>query len=239
MSEDKLDQHHEVEDIEIPILFQDDDLIVVEKPSGVLVHPYKSRSRQKRNLMTLVRDQIGQYVYPIHRLDRPVSGVVVFGLNGKVVKEIKNVWHNSETKKEYISLCIGYPPDEGRFDFTLQNEKKLKQEALTEYWPIYRFDNYTLLKVQIKTGRKHQIRRHFSRVRHNIVGDTTHGNGKVNHFFREEYGLERIFLHAYRLSFIHPYQNETLSFVSPLSQDLSRVIDKMGLSFEHQREVII
>lgn len=218
----------------VEVLYHDEHIVAVSKPSGILVHPYKSRSNQRKTLMSVTRDQIGQYVYPIHRLDRPVSGVIMFGLSSRAVKIVKDRWHTHETKKEYIALCLGVPPEEGKFDFPLQNEQKVKQDALTEFWPIYNFDDkYSLVKVRIHTGRKHQIRRHFSRTRHNIIGDTTYGQGKVNHQFQTDFSLMRIFLHAYLLEFVHPFENKKISLVSPLSSDLVEVLKKMNLPAEN------
>ena len=224
---------------EIPVLYRDEHIIVVHKPAGFLVHPYKSRSAARETLMSLTRDQIGQYVYPVHRLDRPVSGAVVFGLTGEAVKLIKDRWHTPETKKHYLALCIGTPPSEGKFTFPLKDKWKRPQSAHTEYFPYYDFDGeYTLVKVQIFTGRKHQIRRHFSRRMHNLVGDTAHGNGKVNNYFREKYGLQRIFLHAYQLEFIHPYENKKVSVIAKIPDDLKSVLVKMGVPAQDVEEMI-
>ena len=229
----------ELSDIdEVHVYYHDEDLIVVEKPSGMLVHPYKSRSGQRKNLMKVVRDQIGQYVYPVHRLDRPVSGPVIFGLNGKVVREIKEAWHNTETIKEYIILCLGEIKDSGTYDFTLKGPRGDRQKALTEFWPIENFGSeFSLLKVRIHTGRKHQIRRHFCRTRHNLVGDTTYGKGVENNLFKEKYGLERIFLHCCRLELVHPRKNELISTRSFLPENLKNVLVKMDCSKETLTQV--
>lgn len=224
---------------DVPILYRDEHIVVVHKPAGFLVHPHKSRSAARETLMSLVRDQIGQYVYPVHRLDRPVSGAVVFGLTGEAVKLIKERWHTPETKKQYLALCIGTPPEEGKFTFPLKDKWKRPQSAHTEYYSCYDFGgDYSLVKVQIFTGRKHQIRRHFSRRMHNLIGDTTHGNGKVNNRFREEFGLERIFLHAYSLEFIHPYEHKKVSVKADLSDDLKNVLLKLGMPEKEIEELI-
>lgn len=228
--DDKTDLEDE-SSLVIEVHYRDDELIVVEKPSGMLVHPYKSRSAQRKNLMKVVRDQIGQYVYPVHRLDRPVSGPVIFGLNGKVVRSIKERWHHDETIKEYVTLCLGHITDSGKFDFSLKGPRGDRQDALTEYWPLENFNqDFTLLKVRIHTGRKHQIRRHFCRTRYNIVGDTTYGKGVENNYFKDELGLERIFLHCSRLQLVHPIKNEKISVKSPLPKNLKDVLIKMNCS---------
>ena len=217
---------------EVKILYKDEFVVAVDKPSGLLVHPYWKETNEKDSLMARVRDLIGQKVYPLHRLDRPVSGIVLFGLSGEVVKNLQLHWHFANTKKEYITLCRNHLTEPGEWNFPLKNDKDVEQKAKTLYWPLAQFEDTTLCRVQIKTGRKHQIRRHFARRMFNIIGDTHKGNGPMNRKFREEYDLQRIFLHAWKLEIEHPETEELLKLTCPLPPELATVLEKLGLSME-------
>jgi len=164
-----------------------------------------------------VRNQTGHYLYPLHRIDRPVSGIVTFALSSEAASKLKLIWHEQSVKKEYLALVKGNLSGPGSFNFDLTNDKKVKQKAITHYIPVQNFGEWnTLVKVSIETGRKHQIRRHFSRRCHQVVGDTAHGKGKLNRLFREHYNLHRIFLHSSFFSFKHPYTSEIINISCPL-----------------------
>ncbi|MBT7609952.1 MAG: hypothetical protein HN576_09355 [Bacteriovoracaceae bacterium] len=223
----------------IKLLYQDEHIIIADKPSGLLVHPYWKETNEKACLMKMVRDQIDNYVYPAHRLDRPVSGPVIFGLTSEIIKEIQFNWHLANTKKEYIALVKGQVEEAGEFNFPLKNEKNVTQKARTLYIPLAHFEKTTLVKVIIKTGRKHQIRRHFSRRCQNVIGDTKRGNTELNHLFRDELGLERIFLHCHRLTIEHPMTEEMIEVRSPLSENLVTVLKNLGLESKRLGEILI
>jgi 23S rRNA-/tRNA-specific pseudouridylate synthase len=172
------------------------------------------------------------YLYPIHRLDRPVSGPVIFGLSKMATRVIKEKWNSDEVVKKYLTLCRGQLEEEGRWDFSLKNEKRFYQPALTLYRPLDFFQvpelACTLVEVQIKTGRRHQIRRHFSRRFYNLLGDTRYGKGAENLIYRTLYHLERIFLHCHYLKLPHPIENRWIEVEVPLAPDLQKVIDKIS-----------
>tara|TARA_R110000868_G_scaffold117600_15_gene312521 strand:- start:25098 stop:25784 length:687 start_codon:yes stop_codon:yes gene_type:complete len=214
----------------INIIYQDEYLVVVDKPSGLLVHPFKEATNERDNLMALLRDKVGKWVYPVHRIDRPVSGIVIFGFSGEVVSKIKEFWgDNTKTKKEYIALARGQILEAGRYDFELSNDKKVRQEAITNFRPLHQFDDTTLVHVTIETGRKHQIRRHFSRRMQCLVGDTAYGKGILNERYRQDYNLHRIFLHAWRLTLPHPITGEVISWTCPIRSELQDVLTAKGL----------
>jgi tRNA pseudouridine65 synthase len=217
-----------IEDPLIKVLYQDEAIIAVEKPSGLLVHAYRKETNERDHLLRRVKNQTGCFLYPLHRLDRPVSGIVLFGLNPDVVRELQAVWHAPGTVKEYLALVKGTLDIPGCFDFPLLNEYKRKQDAETCYEPLECFGDVTLVKIQINTGRKHQIRRHFSRRCHNIVGDRKYGQGALNRSFRDELGLDRIFLHAHRFSTSLPSTGRKIEIHSPLPACLQHVVEKIG-----------
>lgn len=209
------------------ILFENNHYIAANKPSGLFVHPYKAESNIRECLLKEVRDYVGEYVYPIHRLDRPVSGVVLFAKKSEAVSPLKDTWHSDNVIKKYTALVKGVLSESGQIDFSLQNEQKVKQECLTLYKPIEVFEYNTLLEVEIKTGRRHQIRRHLSRSMHQIIGDTAHGKGKVNKLFRDQYKLNRIFLHAHYLKFKEPFSGEDIEINCQLPNELTQVIEML------------
>lgn len=206
----------------IELMYSDEHLVVANKPSGISVHPGpKSRGQNDGPfLMKLVRDQLQKRVYPIHRLDRPVSGPVLFLLNPDLVKIVQADWHTSLVRKKYIALARKHLPATGIYDIPLDDK-----ESLTHYQTLGNFDYSSLVDVEIFTGRMHQIRRHFSRTCNNIVGDTTHGKGDINTLFRAKYELKRIFLHCYFLTFPHPISKIPLEFHCPLPSDLINTLD--------------
>lgn len=173
--------------------------------------------------MTVVKEQTGHWLYPVHRLDRQSSGAVLFALKSEYVTFFKDRWHN-ETEKKYMALGNGAMPVAGYYDHSLKSQKGVKQEALTLFEPLEYFDHHrfgaTLCEVSIKTGRKHQIRRHFSRNMHCLVGDTRYGKGRINDFFRENYQFHRLYLHSHFLKFPHPTENKMVEIHAPLTEDL-------------------
>ncbi len=212
---------------ELSIIHQDERLLVLAKQAGLLVHPFKKHTHDRYTLMSLARNKVGKYVYPVHRLDRAVSGVVVMALESEYVKPIQEMWHHEETVKEYIALVRGDLDDEGVMDFALSDENGVKKECETKYWALERFTDLVLVKVQISTGRKHQIRRHFSRRVTPVVGDTVHGKGDVNYFFREHFNFERIFLHHLELTLKNPFGEGLLKFRSELPSELNSILEKL------------
>ncbi len=213
----------------IDILYEDEHYIAVEKPSGLLIHPYKKETNEKENLLKSVKEQTGHYLYPLHRLDRPVSGIVIFALSSEAGSKLKEIWHKENFLKEYLTLARGYfDEDAGEMNFALSDDKGTKKEARTLYWKIKQFEKTCYLRVEIKTGRHHQIRRHFARRCHGIIGDTTHGKGRINQYFRETFNLNRIFLHAHRLEFTHPYTSERIFIKSELPGELQTVLNNLN-----------
>lgn len=216
----------------IEILYQDSDIIVVHKPSGLLVHPYWKETNERDNLMVRVRDQIGQKVYPIHRLDRPVSGAIMFGLNGEIVKRIQEHWHNKDlVHKEYLALVFGEITEPGKFDFQLSDANKVKKDALTKYKPLQVVNKATLMQVVIETGRTHQIRRHFSRSRHHLIGDCKHGKGNINRHYRDEHSFHRIFLHSYRFKLDLEFLK--IDIVCPMPKELTKLLDELDIDYNN------
>lgn len=214
---------------EIPILFQDEHYLVVNKPAGLLVHAYKSESADKTNLLKVLKEQTSLYLYPFHRLDRQVSGPVIFGLSPEATKLIQEAWSLDSTIKEYTLLCYGHTPESGEINFPLSDENKVVKECRTSFETIKHFDSYhSLVKARIFTGRRHQIRRHFAHSRHHLVCDSKYGKARISGQFKSKLGLKRLFLHCSKLEFIHPYTNKTLTFTPELPQELQHILKHMS-----------
>jgi tRNA pseudouridine65 synthase len=217
--------------VALKIHYQDDHYIIVEKPAGLATHP-QPRVSNSDTVFYRLKEQTGLYLYPIHRLDRPVSGILAFGLTKESVRELKEYWNSDLVEKSYLALAKGKIEAPGIFNFPLMNDHKVPQEAQTEYEPLFNFEDFTLLKVKIHTGRRHQIRRHFSRRMHPLVGDTSNGHGSINREFRSKYNLHRVFLHACSLKFHHPILNEKIEIKSELPDELVKILKDLDNSFK-------
>ncbi len=203
----------------IDILYQDEQVLVADKPPGLLVH----RSRESSDrvfLLQQLRDQVGRYLYPVQRLDRAASGAISFALSSEAARDLQASLTSTTARKEYLVLVRGSAVDSGEIDRPLTGANGKKKDALTRFEKIGEVYRSSLLKVRIFTGRRHQIRRHLAHLGHQIIGDTTYGKGKINRFLREEHGLPRMFLHCARLEFDHPGGAERVEAHAPLAEDL-------------------
>ncbi|MBT4760688.1 MAG: tRNA pseudouridine(65) synthase TruC [Bdellovibrionaceae bacterium] len=207
------------------ILYSDEHLCIIRKNSGHVVHKTRGAGDSPIILQDL-RDQLGQKVYPIHRLDRGTSGCLIFALSSEVARLAQDELQKGSSIKKYTSLCRGNLPAEGVYNRELSNEKKEKQTAITKFRVIQEFQKpqCSLLELEIFTGRKHQIRRHLSFDAHHIVGDVNYGKGWLNKTFRENYNFHRMFLHCHFLSITHPISGERLNIHCELDSDLKELL---------------
>lgn len=214
----------------LEIIYQDEYFVAVNKPAGMLVHRSWLDKHETQFVMQTLRDQIGQHVFPLHRLDRPTSGVLIFALSSEVASQVMPMFANHEMEKTYHAIVRGWILEEARLDYALKveldkiadkhaSQEKEAQEAVTDYKPLAQVEipystgkfpttRYCLMELKPLTGRKHQLRRHMAHLRHPIVGDTTHGDGKHNKLFRDVYDSQRLLLHASSLAFVHPFTKQ-------------------------------
>lgn len=210
------------------VLHLDDDLVVVSKPGGLLVHR-SELSPERDVLLQRVRDQLGRRIFPVHRLDRATSGPVVFALSPEIVRALQERWHHPETEKVYLALVRGESPDRFESDRPLTRRPDgVRQDARTECTTRATDRGFSLVEARLRTGRRHQIRRHLAHLGHQVVGDTTYGKGRINAWLREEYGLPRLFLHQTRLRFAHPRDGTIVTVDEPLPPDLARFLDRFS-----------
>lgn len=213
----------------MPLLYQDDDVAVVNKPSGMLVH--RGWDNDKVVAMTLLRNRLGMHVYPVHRLDRGTSGALVFALNKPAASKLCGHFEAGEVGKTYVALVRGITPEQGTIDHPLAPSKGAqKRPAQTEFRRLGCFERYSLVEARPRTGRLHQIRRHLKHISHPLIGDVRYGKGEHNRHFREVFGLHRLALHALQIEFPHPTSGEPLRIRAPLPADLDAAFAQMGLS---------
>lgn len=213
---------------QIDVIYRDERIIAVTKPSGMVVH--RGWGQDAVTAHDLVRDQIiGTRIHAVHRLDRGTSGVLIFALDPHTAREIQAQMDSGRVVKRYIALVRG-PMREGcLLDHPVPaREGEARVDAVTEFEPIDHSGRWSLVEARPQTGRLHQIRRHLKHLNHPIVGDVRYGKGDINRMFREEYGLCRLALHAYSFSLFHPNE-EALELRSPIPKDLSEPLERLGM----------
>jgi tRNA pseudouridine65 synthase len=232
------------------ILYGDEWLVAVHKPAGLLVHRSLIDKHATDFALQRVRDQLGRRVYPVHRLDRPTSGVLLFALDAGTARTLTAHFTAGQVVKTYQAIVRGYLEPEGVIDYALREEpdaladanadlNKAPQTAITQFrrlatvelpYPVSRYPTarYSLVELHPKTGRKHQLRRHLKHLYHPIIGDTTHGDGRHNQFFARHFANQRLLLAATRLQLRHPQTGDTLLIRAPLAADFQRIVVALG-----------
>jgi len=232
--------------ISLPILYQDEHLVAVNKPSGLLVHRTNLDRHETENAMHSVRNQLGQWVYPFHRLDKATSGVLLFALDKETARRMTQSFTDGTVTKSYLAIVRGITKEGERIDHPLKDQRdkmvdlnadrnKPGKDSVTEYlrlaavelpYPVGRYATarYSLIKASPLTGRNHQIRRHLKHIFHPVIGDTAYGDGKHNDFFRRQFDCRRLLLHAREITFDHPYTGARLSLEAPLDDAFSALL---------------
>lgn len=235
----------------LEILYQDQWLVAVNKPAGMLVHRSFLDKHETEFVLQRLRDQLGQHVFPLHRLDRPTSGVLLFALSSDIARQMSEQQHLWQ--KTYLAVVRGHLKESFLLDYPLKEQldaiadkfartDKAAQSAQSAIWPLehielpyavgrYATARYSLVALQPLTGRKHQLRRHCEHLFHPIVGDTTHGDGKHNQLFRQQFHCNRLMLHAARLRFQHPVTNQDVEVIAAL-RDFATVLAQLGFRFD-------
>lgn len=231
------------------ILYQDEYIVAVDKPAGLFVHRSFMDKDEIYFALQLVRDQVGQYVYPLHRLDRPTSGVLLFALTQDVARLMGQAFSERNVQKTYYALTRGHLLDSGIIDYALKEKlddlgdknvsrDKEPQSAQTHYQSVatatlpvalgkYPSVRYSLIKCLPHTGRRHQIRRHLAHLRHPIIGDINYGDNKQNPFFGEHFGFKRLMLIAKELSFAHPITEQKVTITAEFDTQWHAVFNEL------------
>ncbi|MHB8846362.1 MAG: pseudouridine synthase [Nitrospirota bacterium] len=233
----------------LSILYHDEHLVAVNKPAGLLVHRSFIDRRETEYAMQVLRDQLGQWVYPLHRLDKATSGVLVFALDKETARRMTEVFTGGSIVKSYLAVVRGFTDVAGRIEHPLKEPRDRMtdrradpdapaREAVTEYrrlatvdlpQPVGRYATarFSLITANPRTGRMHQIRRHLKHIFHPVVGDTTYGDGRQNEFFREQFQCRRLLLHASQIAFPHPLVCREVTVSAPPDEALSAVLENL------------
>lgn len=213
--------------MELPTLYRDDSALVIDKPSGWLVHNSAFTRTRERTVLTVVREALGDGWAPVHRLDRGTSGVLLLARGGDALR----AWQESLSRAEkfYLALVRGEVREALDVDHALDDDHGVRRDARSRIEPVWSQPDprCSLVRVQVFTGRTHQVRRHCHHVSHHVLGDANYGKGPLNREYRARYGLARLALHAERLRIEHPTEHTPLDLAAPMPDDLAAPIAKI------------
>ncbi|WP_369982621.1 tRNA pseudouridine(65) synthase TruC [Thalassolituus sp.] len=232
--------------MQLDILYRDEYLVAINKPSGLLVHRSEIDRHETAFALQLVRNQLGQRVYPVHRLDKPTSGVLIFALSSEIASLMVEQWRERDIEKHYLAIVRGYMPEFTHLDYAMSppvdkyaKHERIKppQEAITDFTSLaqvelpieidkYPQSRYSLLDCRPHTGRKHQIRRHLKHLSHPIIGDARYGKGRHSRYFRDHLDAPRLLLHARSLEFAHPVSGEMLRVVAAPDRIMRQLFER-------------
>lgn len=221
----------------ISILYQDEAIIVVEKPIELPVHKNDFMPNDAPYLTKLIGDKTGKWIHNVHRLDSKTSGVIVLAFSSEVASVLTKQFELKEVKKTYYAIVQGNP-GEGTFDskVLVKKKSKFKKTAVTHYKTIRTIQTklvskdktdieLSLVEINPETGRWHQLRQHFAKNRFDIIGDTHHGDFTLNKIILAETNLRRLFLHAAKLEFRHPVTGDLVLFESNIPVEFDQLLN--------------
>lgn len=215
-------------DAGIDILLEAPRFVAVAKPSGLLVH--RGWGDDAVTALELVRDRVGRWVYPVHRLDRATSGVLLFALDPEAARALHERFEAGEVRKRYLALVRGVPPEQGVIDHAIpRREGGPRVPAVTAFTRLHAGDHLALVEARPRTGRLHQVRRHLKHISHPVIGDANYGKGALNRLYRAEVGLARLALHAAEIELIDPWTGAPVRVAAPLPEDLRRPLERIGV----------
>lgn len=235
--------------MQLDIVYQDTHFVAINKPAGLLVHRSPIDRHETRFAIQLLRDQIGQRVYPVHRLDKPTSGVLLFALNAQDAALLQQQFAQTDVGKEYLAVCRGYTADECVIDHPVKTVRDSYDDtitathskpALTTLQTLARCEidkplgkyasvRYSLVKLSPHTGRRHQLRAHMKHISHPLIGDAKYGRGEHNRFFQQHFNSHRLMLAACGLQFIHPHTSETVILRARPEQSFCDALAALGM----------
>jgi tRNA pseudouridine65 synthase len=225
----------------LEILFRDEYLIAINKPHGLLVHRSPIAADVEEFAVQRLRDQIGKWVTPVHRLDRKTGGVLLFAQDKETEVAMHKQFMEGLVSKKYLAIVRGHTIDAEAIDYPLRKENGVLQEAHTDYITLQRADlpiplgnhpssRYSLVEAIPTTGRMHQLRKHFAHIFHPIIGDRTHGCNKQNRFWKERWEMTTMLLHASYQAFTHPVTGERVVIEALLQDEFMRAMEVLGFN---------
>lgn len=220
------------------ILYQDEHYLAIHKPPKILVHLTRI-SEDRDSVVRQLRKQLGEDVSPVHRLDRATSGVLLFARSKEAASALMGRFDGLDIRKEYLAIVRGFVEEAGTIDHPVKRENGNRIDAVTDYAPLgkvvvpipirpYPQSRYSLVRILPRTGRYRQIRQHFQHIRRPIIGDRKHGDINHNRMFREQMGIDEMFLLARRLEFPHPFQEKKVVIRSTPEPAMQSIIEKFG-----------
>ncbi|HNW37064.1 MAG TPA: pseudouridine synthase [Candidatus Ozemobacteraceae bacterium] len=222
---------------QLPVLYLDEWYVVIHKPAGLLVHPTRIADATAESLLPIICGQLGRRVYPVHRLDRATSGALVMALSSEAAGKLSAQFEARTVEKTYLAAVRGwFRPPEGIIDRQMRQwPGEPLQEAVTRYRtlsavelpipvPPHPSSRYSLVEVYPQTGRRQQIRRHFSGAAHPVIGDTSQGDRHHNQVCRERFQCDRMLLMAVSISFDHPWLRRRLRIVCPPDGNVKNIL---------------
>lgn len=221
----------------LAILYQTPDLVAINKPHGLLVHRSPMANEATEFAVQRLRDQLGQRVWPVHRLDRKTGGVLLFALSEAMNSIMQQQFMDGQVHKTYLAIVRGFTPDTQTIDYALRHpDTGVVQEAVTHLKTIkcteiplpfgkHATSRYSLVELTPTTGRMHQLRKHMAHILHPIIGDRPHGCNKQNKLFLEEFSLNTMLLHAQQLAFMHPVLGEDVVITAPVQSEFERMLE--------------
>ena len=231
----------------LEILYRDEHLVAIAKPSGLLVHRTAIDPHAVDFVVQRLRAQLGQPVYPAHRLDKATSGVLLLALSPAVHRLLADAFETRAITKRYLGIVRGWPDAAGLIEHALADVDDARaavtataarpacsryRRLATAELPVrvdrYPASRYALLELEPLTGRRHQLRRHLRHLGHPLIGDTTYGQGRHNRLFRERFACHRLLLAAVGLDLAHPVTGAPLSIAAPLAADFGGVVAALG-----------
>ena len=231
----------------LSLLYQDDALVVIDKPSGLLVHRSPIDRHETRFAVQLLRDQLGRRVYPVHRLDKGTSGALAFALDRDMATRLATQFAGRQVHKVYVAVVRGWPAATGVIDHPLEPVRDAYTPAAdtgprscrtvfrtmaTVELPVrvdrYPTARYALVELEPETGRRHQLRRHLAHLSHPIIGDSTYGKGRHNRLFAERYGVRRLLLACVRLAFDHPATGQPIDVAADPGAEFALLAREFG-----------
>lgn len=242
------------------IIYQDSDVIAINKPSGLLVHRSELDKNETIFALQSIRKEIDHHVFPIHRLDKPTSGVLLFAKSSEMASELNKQFQEHTITKKYMAMVRGFSNENGHITKPLRKiidrygepirKSDEEQECETFYkrlstieLPIqidkYPTSRYSLVELTPITGRRHQLRRHMKHISHPIIGDPKYGKSKHNNFIAEEYETNRLMLASVFISFNHPRTGKKIAITAKPTKSFSRIFELFNFDFEsYEKELL-
>jgi len=230
--------------MQLEILFEDDYIVIVNKPNNVLIHnSYYARNIKDKTLLDLLNTQLKVILYPVHRLDRKTSGTLILAKKKENVKVFQELFNSNKVEKKYLGIVRGFVDNTIKIDSPVKNpDTKVYKEADTYCKPLftknvdiavhpYSSSRYSMVELTPTTGRMHQLRIHMNKISHPIVGDYKYGDRFHNRMFEQQFNCCNLFLHAFSLKFSHPITSKNLVISAPLPKNWNVIMEAFQWEF--------